>query len=72
MNRLEELGYVEQVPTKDKREKKTQLTELGKKVYMDVRVVINQYEEDILKGISEQEQIEAIRIMGVIRNNITK
>lgn len=72
MNRLEELGYVEQVPTKDKREKKTRLTELGRKVYLEVRVTIDQYETDILKGISEQEQIEAIRIMGVIRNNITK
>lgn len=72
MNRLEELGYVEQVPSNDKREKRTQLTEKGRKVYTDVRVTIDQYETDILKGISEQEQIEAIRIMGEIRNNIIK
>ena len=31
MTRLEELGYVEHVPSKDKREKRTQLTEQGKK-----------------------------------------
>jgi MarR family transcriptional regulator, transcriptional regulator for hemolysin len=72
MNRLEELGYVEQVPSKDKREKRTQLTEKGRKVFTDVRVTIDQYETDILKGISEQEQLEAIRIMGEIRNNIIK
>lgn len=72
INRLEELGYVEQVPSKDKREKRTQLTELGRKIYTEVRVTIDQFEVDILKGISEHEQLEAIRIMGEIRDNIIK
>lgn len=70
--RLEELGYVEHVPSKDKREKRMQLTELGKKVYSEVRVTIDQYEQEILKGITEEEQLAAIRIMGEIRNNILK
>jgi MarR family transcriptional regulator, transcriptional regulator for hemolysin len=47
INRLEELGYVEHVPSKDKREKRMQLTELGRKVYFEVRVTINQFEQDI-------------------------
>ncbi len=72
INRLEELGYVEHVPSKDKREKKMQLTELGRKVYKDVRETIDQFEKSILKGISEEEQLEAIRIMGEIRNNIIR
>jgi MarR family transcriptional regulator, transcriptional regulator for hemolysin len=72
INRLEELGYVEHVPSKDKREKKMQLTELGRKVYKDVRVTIDQFEQSILTGISEEEQLEAIRIMGEIRINIIK
>jgi MarR family transcriptional regulator, transcriptional regulator for hemolysin len=72
INRLEVMGYVEHVPSKDKREKKMQLTELGKKVYKDVRVTIDQFEQSILTGISEEEQIEAIRIMGEIRNNIIR
>jgi DNA-binding MarR family transcriptional regulator len=72
MNRLEELGYVEHVPSHDKREKRTQLTELGRKVYAEVRVTIDQFEADILKGVTEQEQLEAIRIMGEIRENIIK
>ncbi|MEH7306850.1 MarR family winged helix-turn-helix transcriptional regulator [Neobacillus drentensis] len=72
INRLEELGYVEQVPTNDKREKRTQLTELGRKIYTQVRVTIDQFENDILKGISEHEQLEAIRIMSLIRDNIIK
>jgi MarR family transcriptional regulator for hemolysin len=72
MNRLEELGYVEHVPGKDKREKRMQLSEAGRQVYKEVRVTIDHYEQDILKGITEQEQMEAIRIMEKIRNNITK
>ncbi|MDR7237711.1 MarR family winged helix-turn-helix transcriptional regulator [Neobacillus drentensis] len=72
MTRLEELGYVEHVPSHDKREKRTQLTELGRKVYAEVRVTIDQFETDILKGVSEREQLEAIRIMSEIRNNIIK
>ncbi|ASS97412.1 MarR family winged helix-turn-helix transcriptional regulator [Peribacillus simplex] len=70
--RLEELEYVEHVPSKDKREKRMRLTEHGKKVYSEVRVTIDQYEQDILKGITEEEQLAAIRIMGEIRNNIIK
>jgi DNA-binding MarR family transcriptional regulator len=48
------------------------LTELGSKLYSEVRVTIDQYEQDILKGITEEEQLAAIRIMGEIRNNIIK
>ncbi|OKL35475.1 MarR family winged helix-turn-helix transcriptional regulator [Domibacillus mangrovi] len=70
INRLEELGYVEHVPGKDRREKRMQLTELGKNIYKDVRVTIDQFEQDILKGISEEEQLEVIRIMREIQNNI--
>ncbi|KON71337.1 MarR family transcriptional regulator [Peribacillus butanolivorans] len=70
ITRLEELGYVEHVPSKDRREKRMQLTELGTKLYSDVRVTIDQYEQDILKGITEEEQLVAIRIMSEIRNNI--
>lgn len=72
INRLEELGYVEQVPGKDKREKRMQLTELGINVYKDVRVTIDQFEQDILAGVSEEEQLEAIRMMGEIRNILIK
>lgn len=69
---LEKLDYVEQVAGKDKREKRMQLTTLGRTVYEDVRVTIDQFEKENLKGISEEEQLEIIRIMGDIRNNIMK
>lgn len=72
IHRLEEMGYVEHVPSRDKREKRMQLTDLGKKIYLEVRVTIDQYEQEILEGISEEEQLEAIRILGEIRKNILK
>ncbi|MFD1169900.1 MarR family winged helix-turn-helix transcriptional regulator [Oceanobacillus caeni] len=72
VSRLEELGYVEQIPGKDKREKRMKHTEIGMNIYEDVRVTIDQFEESILKGITEEERLEAVRIMDVIRNNINK
>ncbi|MEN1970378.1 MarR family transcriptional regulator [Lentibacillus sp. N15] len=70
--RLEELGYVEQMPGKDKREKRMRLTEHGRNIYEHVRVTIDQFEEENLKGISEEEQLKTIQIMEEIRNNIKK
>ena len=72
INRLEELGYVEQVPGKDKREKRMQLSEVGRHVYKDVRVTLDQFEQEILKGIPEDEQNEVMRIMGEIQKNIVR
>ncbi|WP_083838355.1 MarR family winged helix-turn-helix transcriptional regulator [Lentibacillus jeotgali] len=69
---LEGLGYVEKAAGKDKREKRMQLTVLGRTVYENVRVSIDQFEQEILQGISEEEQLETIRIMEEIRNNINK
>jgi MarR family transcriptional regulator, transcriptional regulator for hemolysin len=72
VSRLEELGYIERAPGKDKREKRMRLTEHGVKIYKEIRITIDQFEEEILKGISEEEQMEAIKMMDVIRNNIIK
>jgi MarR family transcriptional regulator, transcriptional regulator for hemolysin len=72
MASLEELGYVEQMPGKDKREKRMQLTEPGRALYENVRVTIDYFEQEILDGISEEEQLEIIRVMEKIRNNIMK
>jgi MarR family transcriptional regulator, transcriptional regulator for hemolysin len=72
MASLEELGYVEQMPGKDKREKRMQLTEPGRAIYENVRVTIDSFEHEILDGISEEEQLEIIGVMEKIRNNIMK
>ncbi|WP_462412693.1 MarR family winged helix-turn-helix transcriptional regulator [Neobacillus sp. Marseille-QA0830] len=70
VSQLEELGLVEQVPGKDKRKRQMQLTESGKQLYQNVRMTVDEYEKDILKGISEQDQLTAIRVMDEIRKNI--
>lgn len=68
--KLEEMGYLEPVPTKDKREKRMQLTDTGRKVYQEVRATIDDFEQEILRGISEEEQLEGIRLMSEIRKNL--
>ncbi|MCM3089839.1 MarR family transcriptional regulator [Cytobacillus sp. AMY 15.2] len=68
--KLEEMGYLEPVPTKDKREKRMQLTATGRWVYQEVRAAIDEFEKEILKGISEEEQLEGIRMMSEIRKNL--
>ncbi len=72
INRLEELGYVEHIPGKDKREKRMQLTGLGKEVYQDVRKTVNEFEKEIIRGVSEKELHEAALVMKAIRNNLIK
>ncbi|WP_242634586.1 MarR family winged helix-turn-helix transcriptional regulator [Bacillus timonensis] len=72
INRLEELGYVEHIPGKDKREKRMLLTVLGKMVYHDVRKTVDQFEQEIIKGVSEKELLEAVHVMKAIRNNLVK
>jgi MarR family transcriptional regulator, transcriptional regulator for hemolysin len=72
MASLEELGYVVQMPGKDKREKRMQLTEHGRAIYENVRVTIDSFEQEILDGILEEEQLEIIHAMEKIRNNILK
>ncbi|GIO25494.1 MarR family winged helix-turn-helix transcriptional regulator [Ornithinibacillus bavariensis] len=67
---LEEKDYVKQVKGKDRREKRIQLTPKGMAVYESVRITIDEFEEEILTGISEQEQQETIRILEAIRKNI--
>ncbi|URM31083.1 MarR family transcriptional regulator [Cytobacillus firmus] len=68
--KLEEMGYLEPVPTKDKREKRMQLTESGRKVYQEIRATIDEFEQEILRGVSEEEQLEGIRLMSLIRKNL--
>lgn len=70
IQRLEELKYVEHIPGKDRREKRMQLTELGRTIYQEIRVTIDQFEEDILADISEKEILETTRIVETIRNKI--
>lgn len=70
INRLEELGLVEHIPGKDKREKRMHLTARGQKVYKEVRETVDEFEKEIIKGVSEKELLEAIHVMKTIRKNL--
>ncbi|WP_409291883.1 MarR family winged helix-turn-helix transcriptional regulator [Peribacillus sp. SCS-37] len=72
VHRLEELGYIVQVPSADKREKRIQLTETGHGVYQEMRVIIDKFEVEILAGIPEKQQKEMIEAMAEIRNTLIK
>lgn len=72
IQRLKELGYVESIPGRDKREKKIQLTQLGKKVCAEVQLTIEQFHKDALQGISEEEQLIASRILAAVQENLLK
>lgn len=68
--RLEELEYIGHIPGKDRREKRIQLTEHGKNVYKEVRQTVDKFEQEILEGIPEKEQLAAIEVMKAIRKNL--
>ncbi|WP_192892935.1 MarR family winged helix-turn-helix transcriptional regulator [Planococcus salinus] len=70
VTRLEELNYLEHIPGKDRREKRVRLSPLGESLYKEVRLTVDQFEQEILKGISEKDQLAAIQIMKEIRSNL--
>ncbi len=70
INRLEELGFVEQTQGMDKREKRVRLTTKGELMYKDVRKTIDHFEEQITAGIREEELQNAVRIMKKIHGNL--
>jgi len=72
VNRLFEMELVERVHSTDRREKRIQLTNHGKTVYMEVRETIDLLEQKIVEGISEEQQIEAIQVMSAVRSTLSK
>lgn len=72
INRLEKQNIVEQVPSKDKREKRIHLTPQGKKLYAEVRITIDRFEIALLEGFSEKQQLESIQMMEEVRKKLLK
>ncbi|MEK4198723.1 MarR family winged helix-turn-helix transcriptional regulator [Cytobacillus sp. FSL K6-0265] len=70
INQLEEYGYVEKIPSMDKREKKMKITNEGERIYKQIRIPIDQFEMEILEGITTEEQEECIRIFDSIKSNL--
>jgi MarR family transcriptional regulator, transcriptional regulator for hemolysin len=66
---LEEKQLVEQVPGRDKREKRIQMTGRGKEVYAACRKALDEVERHLLSGISDEEQGMLLRALITIRDN---
>ncbi|WP_127592664.1 MarR family winged helix-turn-helix transcriptional regulator [Paenibacillus lautus] len=72
VNALIKLDYVEQIPVRDKREKRMQLSKTGVGVVQQVRKVFDQYEQEIMEGVSNEDQAMVIRVMETVRDNIIR
>ena len=70
--RLQELDYIEQIHGKNKREKRMKLTQLGQEVYKDIRKTLDEFQSEIMQGLSEQDLQDIIWKMGIIRRNLTE
>lgn len=56
VNRLEELGLIEQIPGKDKRERRVQLTGLGIQMYFEGKKIVDEFEQNIMKTIPQDDR----------------
>jgi MarR family transcriptional regulator, transcriptional regulator for hemolysin len=70
VQRLKEQMLVEGVSSKDGREKMIQLTSLGMEVYNVCRQKINKFEEEVMKGIPDNDQNTLYQILPKIQQNI--
>ena len=67
---LELKRFVEQVPGKDRREKRIRRTDLGKEVHRACRNAMDAIERRLLIGLSDREQAFLLRALITIRNNL--
>lgn len=68
--RLEELKMVEQIPSKDRREKIIQLTKLGEEIYQGCRVKITELENEVMNDIPNDEQVVVFQILPRIQSHL--
>ena len=71
VNRLESSGLIKRIPTTDKRERKITLTEKGNAVYQKAIEVVEAFEQELIKGISDEEREIALRTIMTLRKKLT-
>ncbi|MFJ7736254.1 MarR family winged helix-turn-helix transcriptional regulator [Lysinibacillus sp. NPDC097287] len=72
VQKLVELGYVETVVGKDKREKLVQLTGRGENIVQEIQAHLKPFLEESLAGVSEKDIEIATQVLAKIRANIKK
>ncbi|SFD38867.1 MarR family winged helix-turn-helix transcriptional regulator [Clostridium uliginosum] len=71
VHRLEEGLIVKTISGKDRREKIIELTEIGEELYKVCRERITELENNVVRDISENDQISTFETLTKIQKNIT-
>ncbi|MFS0577093.1 MarR family transcriptional regulator [Sporosarcina sp. 179-K 3D1 HS] len=71
VQRLEELQLVEARSGSDRRMRNIHLTEQGREVSRQVEEKLSRYQEKLLEGVSEEEQLLVARVLREISRKIT-
>lgn len=72
VQKLVELGYVETVAGRDKREKLVQLTANGEEIVQEIQAQLKPFFEEALAGVSKQEIEIATQVLANICANINR
>ena len=71
IQKMEAFGYVTRTPDEnDLRAMRVFITESGKKIYYDAVMNVKRIEGKVLRGISENEQKELVKILSKIKKNL--
>lgn len=72
VNRLAEQRWIEEVPSKDKRERMIQLTKEGMEVYEKSIPIVIEFEESLLEEMPDADIDTAFRTIQLLREKLQK
>ena len=72
VKRLEEQNLIENIPSHDKRERRIQLTDKGIHVYEEAIRIVSNFEQGLVKEISERDLETTLRMIKCLKTNLTK
>lgn len=70
VNRLEELGLIEQIPGKDKRERRIQLTDAGVQKYKEGQEIVDDFERNVMKNIPDNDREKTREILLLLQKTL--
>ena len=70
VNRLEERKLIEQIPGKDKRERRIQLTDLGEKTFQEAREVVEKFEDGLMEGLPDSDREATLRTLSFLKEKL--
>ncbi len=71
VDRLEKSELIEKIPSKDKRERRIQLTNKGINVYHEAIIVVEAFEQKLMEEISQADMETTYRTIQHLRNKLT-